>query len=67
MANRLTHESADTQVFAAMKEPASLKVQRFREMIAQRGGRAEEPFGQEKEAREPRISIPERLPARTTI
>jgi len=63
---RLTHESADKQIEAAMQEPASMKVQRFREMIAQRGGQAEQPFGEEQRPpRQPRP--PEQLPARTQV
>ncbi len=63
---RLTHEEADKQVFAAMQEPASMKVQRFREMIAQRSGRAEQPFGEERAPRQ--LRQPDRpLPARTTV
>ncbi len=63
---RLTHEEADKQIREAMVEPASMKVQRFRDMIAQRGGQAEQPFAQEPAApRQPRP--PEQLPARTQV
>ncbi len=66
MPKHLTHEEADQQIFKAMQEPASLKVQRFRELIEQRGGRAEQPFGEEKAPRQ--LRQPDRpLPARTTV
>ncbi len=65
MATHLTHEEADRQIKAAMQEPASMKVQRFRDMIAQRGGRAEQPFPAERTLRQPRP--PEHLPARTQV
>ena len=67
MAKRLSHEEADRQIFAAMQEPASMKVQRFRQIIEQRGGQAAQPFGEERAPREPRISRPRELPARTTV
>ncbi len=63
---RLSHEDADRQVELAMKEPASTRVQRFRELITQRGGRAEQPFGAEEAPRQ--LREPDRpLPARTTV
>lgn len=64
---RLTHEEADKRIEAAMQEPASMRVQRFREMIAERGGRAAQPFAAEREPKlipTPRL---ESLPARTQV
>ena len=66
MAKRLTHEEADKQIQDAMQEPVSMKVQRFRDMITQRGGQAEQPFREERAPRQ--IRQPDRpLPARTTV
>ncbi len=66
MPKHLTHEEADKQIKDAMQEPASSRVQRFRELIAQRGGQVEQPFGEEPRPARP-IRAPERLPARTTV
>lgn len=66
MPKRLTHEEADKQIELAMQEPASMKVQRFRDMITQRGGKVEQPFPAEpRQLRQPRP--PDQLPARTNV
>ena len=64
---RLTHEEADKQIKAAMQEPTSMRVQRFRELIAQRGGQAERPFREERAPRQVRQPRFEGLPARTQV
>ena len=66
MVKRLSHEQADKQVDEAMQEPMALRVQRFRQLLAQRGGKAEQPFPTELPPRQPRQ--PDRdLPARTQV
>lgn len=63
---KLTHEEIDRQVEEAMKTPPTEQLQRFKEMIAARGGRVEQPFPEEKVPRERETRLPS-LPARTQV
>lgn len=63
---KLTHAEVDKQVEEAMKTPPTEQLQRFREMIAQKGGRVEQPFPEEKTPRVRETELPS-LPARTQV
>ena len=51
------HKLIDERVEAALTQPTGEKIERFRQMIAARGGRVEQPFPPEKQ-QQPRIQAP---------